>query len=285
MRLLYYILFTIITCLLTACGSPPKPETPFDTGKRLSSQANLAYRGGKLQDALSLYYEALQEYTKIDDGAGIARVSNNIAITLYQMGKFSEAEGFITSAMKKYDELSDDLNKARCLLNLGSISIMQDKWEDAGTAFELASKFFTKEKYPLENARASLGLSMVKCREGKLENAEVLVKSARIIFEKYNDKPGIASTDIVSARISRLKGDYETAKGFALKALKSDKEQGVSIEILCDLQELGNIFENIDKKTAYEYFSRALGVAQMLKLENTIKTLEEKLKSLRGSPK
>lgn len=273
-----FVVVTLLSLAVAGCGSAPiKAETPAEAGKRLSADARLAFETGKLRDALVLYNEALQEYERVDDARGVARVSNNIAVAFHKAGKPAEAEKFAARSAEYYRKLQDDESLARCMLNLGSICLELEKVEDARGSFETALAFFAAEKYPGERARGLLGLALVNCAEGKHDDANTRAGEALSLFEQRQDAAGIAAVFNASARIARLKGDRDAAKELGLKALEMDKARGAPIDVLNDLEELGNIFETIDKQVTVDYYTRALASARSLGLQAIVKKLEAKL--------
>lgn len=261
----------------SGCGSPPKPERPSDTGRRLSAEGALAYDSGHPRDAVKLYHDALKEYQRVDDAAGAARVSNNLATVLVLEGRPQDAEVFALKAVAAYDQLGDKAALAHSMLNLGAILLRQDKHDDARTAFASALAYYDREKHPLPHARALLGMAFVDCAAGKAEEAEKGAADAGELFKEHKDAAGTAGYLIVAGRIAKAKGDIEGAKALVGKALELDRERGASYDVLNDLEELGNICAGAEHDAARDYYTRALAAAKSLGLTSVVKRLEAKL--------
>ncbi|OHB76233.1 MAG: hypothetical protein A2Z34_04525 [Planctomycetes bacterium RBG_16_59_8] len=269
----------MLLAFLQGCGSPPKPERPSDTGRRLSAEAALAHDSGKVREAVALYADALKEYTRVDDTAGIARVSNNLAVLLALTGKMEAAESTAIQALATYRKLGDDLACARALLNLGSILLQNGKPAEAREIFDLVLPSFAADAHPRERARALLGMAQALCGEGKAGEAWPLIEESRILFGAGIDMAEQAAVEIASARVSCQSGNLVEAMGYALKALELDKARGASLDVLNDLEELGNIYAHAggQNNTAADYYTRALASARALRHEPAIKRLQAKL--------
>jgi len=191
----------------------------------LNGHAEIARRGGKLQECRGLLLEALElmENYNIDRGLA-ATVNNNLGICHWSLGRLKDAENYYKTALKLYRNLKDLGGQSKIINNLGIISEEQGKLHSAAASYEKAEKIFKRIGASRSEGYACANLGTNFLSRGYLPKAAAKLFRAKEIFDNIGDRHSSAYTLGDIGYIRFREGDIEKAKELIDEAIKKGTE-------------------------------------------------------------
>jgi tetratricopeptide (TPR) repeat protein len=191
----------------------------------LNGHAEVARRGGKLQECRKLLLEALGliENNDIDKGLS-ATVTNNLGICHWSLGRLKEAEDYYKTALRHYKKLKDLGGQSKIINNLGIISEELGKLHLAASSYEKAEKIFKRIGASRSEAYACANLGTNLLSRGYLQKATAKLLRAKQIFDTIGDRHSSAYTLGDIGYIRFREGDIESAKQLIGEAVNKGSE-------------------------------------------------------------
>lgn len=88
------------------------------------------------KDALNFFLQSLDCFSRINDGVGVARATNNAGMSLHKLGRNEEGLEYCERSLEIYTKLAMDQGMAKSKRDIGKILESQGKLEDALTYFQ-----------------------------------------------------------------------------------------------------------------------------------------------------
>lgn len=191
----------------------------------LNGHAEIARRGGKLQECRELLLEALGliESNGIDPGQS-ATVHNNLGICHWSLGRLKDAENYYKTALGLYRNLKDLGGQSKIINNLGIINEEQGKLHSAASSYEKAEKIFKRIGATRSEAYACANLGTNFLSRGYLSKAAAKLFRAKEIFDNIGDRHSSAYTLGDIGYIRFREGDTEKAGELIEEAIKKGSE-------------------------------------------------------------
>jgi tetratricopeptide (TPR) repeat protein len=191
----------------------------------LNGHAEIARRGGKLQDCRQLLLEALElmENNDIDQGLS-ATVNNNLGICHWSLGRLKAAESYYKTALRLYRNLRDLGGQSKIINNLGIISEEMGKLHSAAASYEKAEKIFKRIGASRSEAYACANLGTNLLSRGYLGKAATKLLRAKEVFEDIGDRHSSAYTLGDIGYIRYREGDLDTAIRLIDEAISKGKD-------------------------------------------------------------
>ncbi len=269
MKRLPFVLFFIMCALAVALTARAA-----DDPDQLFEKAVTAFNGGKFDEAISLWEEALPLYRKAGDVEHEAMVLNNIGLVRYNMQRYEESVGYFKdalaidrkrgiskdigtdvqnlgmaysalgeytqalSAFKEsaavFDEIGDVGGTANNLYRVGITESSLGEFEEAGRYFAAAAELHRGLRDRESYSADLMGLGDVYSALDRFDKALESYEEALKVREVLGEKEPYVITEIRIARAYKNNGRYNEALEY-LKRAKDDAKDVKSDSLMGDI--------------------------------------------------
>jgi len=200
--------------------------------------ANVNYRVGNASEARANYAKSLALFEQLGDRTGIARATGNIANLLCDSGDYSSAATYYQHALSEYEISNDASGIARITYNVGSMHYRVGNYSSA-----LEHYYNALEHYGLVHDTAGtpnvLGsIGNVFWRIGNDAEALKFYHQALCLHEDRTDRSAMASVTGNIGNVYAKANDYGLALEYYERALALHMEMG---EVASTARVTGNI--------------------------------------------
>ncbi|MGY2874246.1 class 3 adenylate cyclase/tetratricopeptide (TPR) repeat protein [Marmoricola sp. URHA0025 HA25] len=154
---------------------------------------------------------ALQAYVEIDDVAGQAQCTNNLAVEALEDNRWVEAATMFRRAAELYRRLGDTDNEGVAMCNQAEVLVDQGRYDEAGPLLDEALEIARSVSDDELVALALRQQGRARARTGDAETGLSLLKEARLLFDKIDAPDEGALTELSIAEATLLGGDVEAA--------------------------------------------------------------------------
>jgi tetratricopeptide (TPR) repeat protein len=177
-----------------------------DTPGSLLERASIAKKERRLEDAATLFREALAECAASDSQALRATLYEELAYVERNLRDLETSQRHYRQASEIYSSLGNPLKTAHTVRHAADILREQTKPEQAAPLYAESLEIYRrhKETPPLDLANAIRGFALVKEQTGDRKEALSLWREARDLYELTGIEAGVSESD---RRIGLLSAD------------------------------------------------------------------------------
>ena len=187
-----------------------------------------------LDEALSHYQEASQQFDQIGNLRYAAAVENNRGYLLLTLERFGEAQIHLEQARSLFSELTDSIGCAQVDETLAQLHLNSGNYQLAERAIGLAVNALEgiDEDVLLAEALATQGL--ILCRLGRRQEAKPIIERARRVAERCGDREGAgrALLILIEEMCDQLPDDERREIGAQANQLLANSQQPATRERL-----------------------------------------------------
>ncbi|RVU86009.1 tetratricopeptide repeat protein [Leucothrix sargassi] len=213
----------------------------------------------KTTEAIEAFENALETNTALENEAGIASNSENLAGLYRAQGVFDKAEAHYQQVLKIYQKTEQTLKQVEIHAALGSLYQSQQNPELALVAYEKALSLNTGNEDTRFSASLYSNMGILAQQNNELEKAEGYFKQSLAIFEKLDQKQGIANQYSNLAILARNRKQFDVSESLHLQAIELYTQQNNASAITTQHTNLGFLYTAWNKpQSACEYWTKSL---------------------------
>lgn len=169
----------------------------------LFAQAGAARRDDRLEDARSMYSEAVELCQEAGDGTWLARSLTGLGQIERDLGNFKNALAHYEEAVALYRNLDNPQRLAHTIRHVADIQIDAGSLGEAEPNYDEALAIYRTDDRtpPLDLANALRGFALLQERKGEREAAKRVWEEARDLYAAVNVEAGVEES---SQRIAAL---------------------------------------------------------------------------------
>jgi DNA-binding winged helix-turn-helix (wHTH) protein/tetratricopeptide (TPR) repeat protein len=186
-----------------------------NAARTLNDLAALYFQHGDLDQAESMWREAIEVFRKVGDTEGIAASSNNVGDVLLTRGKLAEARELLQQAIAGYKLVGDRSGTALAMVDLGEIALQGANLPIAKANYEQALAIGTQTGDKSVAAYGLFGLGEVLMAQDQLTAARGQYEMARKLRKDIGEKQAILQTRVALARLAIEEGHPKDAESEA----------------------------------------------------------------------
>lgn len=220
---------------------------------------------GEPSKALDNYKLAYKAYENIHDSINAAYALNNIAFIYNNQGDVSTALEYFYKNLKLQEAIRDTAGIAYSLNNIAFVFVNQKDYKNASDYFLRSLKMFESRQDKKGIAMVYGNIGLINTYQGHTSQALEYYKKSLSLYEALHDNFGVSSelssigTEYAKAGKDSLAVDYFKR---ALAVAEQSQVKNVQAYALTALARI--LFKRDDIKTAKEYTTRSLQLAQGL---------------------
>lgn len=213
----------------------------------------------KYTDAINAFEEALKTNLKLNNSAGIASNSENLAGLYRTQNDADKAEKHYQQALKIYQDDKQVSKQVETHAALGSLYQSQQQSELAIIEYEKALQLNSANKDARFSASLYSNMGILAQQNNELEKAEDYFKQSLALFETLAQTHGIANQHSNLAILARNRKQFEVSESLHLKAIELYQVENNSNAITTQYTNLGFLYTAWDKQeSACEYWTKSL---------------------------
>jgi tetratricopeptide (TPR) repeat protein len=228
-------------------------------------KARTFYLKGEWQAAENML-QALLTFT--EDLRLWATVAANLGMLYQSNGHLDNAIHWLKESLRVREQINEESGIIQSLNELGSAHRANIELEEALLCYDRSCNIATSNNptvYSYEIAYSRLYSGVIYTGRGKYEEALSAYQDALAIFQKLNDRYGIARVYQRLGWMARIRGRLEEARDYHLQTLKDLEQLGFPHPLAESLHSMGNIYRLLsDWDEAADYYQRALNIFQKL---------------------
>jgi tetratricopeptide (TPR) repeat protein len=183
---------------------------PLMEARASNNLASVLYLAGRVQEARSLYREALLAYQRLADRRGVAETCHNLAITLREADDLLAAEQQDSEALRHAELVGDPALLALTIAGRAETHVFQGEHALAVEELDRATALYRQANDPVGGAEVDRVRAERLLRLGRLEEALTAAESARAEAERHGSAQLRAETaDLAAHLLRRLGRDAE----------------------------------------------------------------------------
>ena len=295
-------LLVMATCCVVASDST---TTPWDDAVAVFNDAVAAYNCGQLEDALTLFGEALPLFRDLNEyvveatilknmgivycrldryeealvscqaardifvansmNVSVAEVDQNTGVAYRQLGRYGEALAAYQAARNVFVENEMDVRVAGVDQNIGVVYRQLGRYEEALAVYQAARDVYVENDLPVEIAKTDHNIGNVYCEFGWYEEALAAYQAAWDVYVGNDMVVDIAGIDKNIGVVYDGLSKYEEALAAYQAARDVYVEHKMDVNVAGADQNIGNVYYNLGR---YEEALAAYQVARDVYAEN-----------------
>ena len=160
------------------------------------------------------------EHAGLRDPNALARVHSALAYAYVDAGLFQKAAESATQLEAFEPQVTDPLRVAQMHMHVARIHLAQGRTAEAERSLHRAEDAYGQLHLQTETGYANLALGYLYSREGRIDEAHAKLTLARETFEETGDIKDLTRTLNELARVARLRGDEEEARGLLMRSIE-----------------------------------------------------------------
>ncbi|MBU7047050.1 MAG: tetratricopeptide repeat protein, partial [Theionarchaea archaeon] len=173
---------------------------------------NLNMRTGALRIAQTQYEKALAIYRNIDRTLGEANTLMRLGDLFVKTSNFKEAQTQYEKALAIYRNIDRKLGEANTLMRLGDLFVKTSNFKEAQTQYEKALAIYQTIDVKDGEARILIHLAQWAVLTNRLDHAETTLNNAFALYKDIEDLEGQAEAHLVKAFILLSRHNIPKAK-------------------------------------------------------------------------
>jgi tetratricopeptide (TPR) repeat protein len=174
------------------------------------------------------------------DPNALARVHSALVYAYVDVGLFHKAGESATQLEAFEPQLTDPLRVAQMHLHVARLHLAHGRTAEAERSLHRAEDSYGQLHLQTETGYANLALGYLYSREGRIDEAHAKLTLARATFEETGDIKDLTRALNELARVARLRGDEEEARGLLLRSIELIHEADAPI-LAWAYRELGRV--------------------------------------------
>lgn len=248
--------------------------------KSLMNLGTLYTNSGKYEEAISTYYQALEQIEKIQDSTVLVSILRNIGTVHFYYKDYNTA----LKEFKRCYTIAQRTNSltamASALTNMGAIYKYQKLWFKADSVFNIALSIRLKTGPQTSVAGLYQNLGIVSAQQEKYNEALNYYNKSLEILIKRNNPTELTGLYINMGNVYHLKKDYAKAEKYLLLGKENAdlaKMPEISMWLNLNLSKLYESMGNYPKALSYYKEYKLIDDSiHSLKAAETINLLKEK---------
>ena len=213
----------------------------------------------KYPEAIEAFEKALSTNIELENSAGIASNSENLAGLYRSQNDFEKAEYHYQQALKIYQTDNQVSKQVETHAALGSLYQSNQKTELALIEYEKALQLNAANEDAKFSASLYSNMGILAQQSNELEKAEGYFKQSLSLYETLEQTHGIANQNSNLAILARNRKQFETSESLHLKAIDLYQAENNQNAITTQYINLGFLYTAWDKQqSACEYWSKSL---------------------------
>ena len=160
------------------------------------------------------------EHAGLRDPNALARVHSALAYAYVDAGLFQKAAESAAQLEAFEPQLTDPLRVAQMHMHVARLHLAQGRPAEAERSLHRAEDAYGQLHLQTETGYANLALGYLYSREGRIDEAHAKLTLARETFEETGDIKDLTRTLNELARVARLRGDEEEARGLLMRSIE-----------------------------------------------------------------
>ena len=249
---------------------------------RLYNSAYIEAEEGQIEDAITLYKQAVELFERVDDIQSKATTLHNLAVLHAARGEFEEAIALYQQSLVFKERIDNVQGKAATLAMLGQLLAVQGDSDTALNYLQQSLEILERLQSPDAEtvrqaiARVQYELAGIKANQGQIEEAIVLYQQSLALFEGIGNDQGKAATLHSLAILKTNLGQTEEAIALYQQSLDITERIGDAQGKAATLAMLGQLLadQKGDFATALKYLPQSLEILQHLQSPDAEKVRE-----------
>lgn len=177
---------------------------------------------GDVRYAIYLLESLLDQLHREDltDPDAMVRIHAGLIYSYLDAGLLTKAAESAAELERLAPKIVDPARIGQMHINVARAYLTQGRVEDAEKSLLLAERSYRHASLLTESGGANLARGYVLSRDGRLVEARKELEKARAIFEETGDKKDLVRTLNELARVERVEGASETARGLLERAIE-----------------------------------------------------------------
>jgi len=242
----------ILLALLAACGSaPPRQPAAIEQARKTEQAAYRAMRDGDLMRARELFRQSMLLQQSLDNLPASAMAAINLSLVYHKQGDDGAALSLLDHILSDTAPVYPAELRGTAAFRKAVILVDAGKAAEAEVALQQAAGECKQQcvySAGMNNLHARLALG-----KGDYAAALVLAKS---VMNSSTEKEELANAQRSAAIAETALGQHEAALTHYLAALELDKELGMSVRIVMDLQGVAWVMDKLGRKPEAEAYAR-----------------------------
>lgn len=168
--------------------------------------------------ALSTYYRALQLFRTLKDTLSIAKVSQQIALSMQMDGKMDEAINLYNQSLRVYIGIDNKQEIANIKNSLGTIATSMKELNEAEQLFKDALRISIDNKYAYGEKKSYYNLGILESQRNNFSSAESYFNKSLAKDSLLKDKYGIALNQLQLSSMFMKQHNMDASIDMAKKA-------------------------------------------------------------------
>jgi tetratricopeptide (TPR) repeat protein len=256
-RVLLHILLLCFLQKLSAQGSDDSliQSVAIEEAKDALYYQQQAKRAGSVPQALELLSKALSLRTAQQDESWVANVRVEMGSAFLKSGRIKAAFSEFLTADKLYASAKNHNSQAELHRIMARFYERNTSWNEAEKYYKSAQEHFEKSEDPGGAANVALHLADLFLVKKELSNAGPHIRYAAAVYEKLNDKTGVALAYLKQAEIHRRRRQFKKAESLVLtSALPMFRSSGYLAGRIECFDVLGNVYFDQKRYSEAKWF-------------------------------
>ncbi len=226
--------------LLQAARDGAGPDDSHTAGAALAQLAGLAHKRGDLQEATSLFRQALSLSRSTADHWTTGHILASLSLLVEDQGHHDEAQALAAEGVELSRSTGNPDLIADTLLTAGEIAINRDDQTQAKTLLDEALGLAQAHGLEIVDAWARVYLGKLACRTGDVRAGRIFLQEGLELFEDLSNPMGMAWTLRHLAKAEVAADDPNAAEASLVNAIRLAQEF-VRPEVPLILEALGEL--------------------------------------------
>jgi putative nucleotidyltransferase with HDIG domain len=239
------------------------------------------FNRGKWRQVKRYFGRSLLIARRMGDKRLEGQIFNNLGILYHILGHNSKAVRCFEKAFHSYRFIHYDRGTAQTYNNLGMLARDRGDWDSARDNYEESLELANKLKEYNLIGITSLNLSLALIHLGEVEEAERYCNQAHGIFQRLDDKLGVAESYLHHGIIQRCRGKFSDAERFFKKSIRINRGIKNDLGLAESHRELALLYQDQRKgKQVLAHLGTAFRIFQELKAELYFEDINDKIRDL-----
>ncbi|PBK60207.1 hypothetical protein ARMSODRAFT_1090411 [Armillaria solidipes] len=168
-----------------------KLDDQFRVAQCLKEEAGYLMRRRKIKEGLTLLLDAVNKFTRFEDGSSTAGCLRQLGIWLHALGDTESCYELLDRALKKYQSLGRKLDAAFCMRDLATRYWPERRFSEAISLQETAVPIFWSVDFVYAGAETRLELGMSQIAAGRIDDAILTLEIARRENQRNEIQPAV----------------------------------------------------------------------------------------------
>jgi len=177
----------------------------------LGHRANLYFRAGYTQEAITGYQSAMAEAEGVLDPRGLAGIYEGLALSLQRAGQPERALAFAQRSLQLFETVQDVLMSAKVRLNMAEILLEQGRAGEAEPLFRQGAAQLEQVGDSRLLPHLQAGIAEAAYEQGDLDRARIAGDEALAVARESHEKFSQLVCERVCGRIAAAQGRLEAA--------------------------------------------------------------------------